>query len=167
MTRIALGEGATLDVARLIETDPTWKRFARDFVVAESGCWQWTGSLYAVGYGRFSTGGRWVTAHRWCYERLIGPVPPGLDLDHLCRNRPCVNPQHLDPVTRRENLLRGETIPARNSRKTHCPSGHAYTPENTRIYRSGRYCKACNRERCRIDSRDRRARERAARMVSA
>lgn len=111
-------------------------------------CWIWTGGTIGNGkqYGLFIVA--WpkkVVAHRWAYESLIGPVPPGLDLDHLCRNRACVNPWHLDPVTRKVNLNRGLHA---NSLKTHCPYGHPYSPENTLVTRRGsRECRTCRRER--------------------
>lgn len=120
-------------------------------------CWEWT-AYKLQGYGRFGVGGapknggRIVYAHRWSYEALVGPIPDGLQLDHLCRNRGCVNPDHLEPVTSRENTLRGESLWAINAQKTHCPQGHEYTPENT--YYGGRtgnsrYCRECNRQMCR------------------
>lgn len=76
-------------------------------------CWTWTAALADTGYGRFRTPGRTVFAHRWAYEQVIGPIPDGLQLDHLCRNTRCVNPWHLDPVTGRVNVRRG--IEARSS----------------------------------------------------
>lgn len=119
-----------------------------------NGCWIWTGARWRLGYGKFTEPGtqRRLAAHRWGYERLVGPVPSELQLDHLCRNPPCVNPHHLEPVTPRENVRRG-LVPivngAQNRAKTHCPRGHEYTPENT-YYRSGngtqrrgRNCRAC------------------------
>jgi len=88
--------------------------------------------------------GKNKVAHRISYELLKGDIPEGLDLDHLCRNRGCVNPDHLEPVTRKENLLRGNTIPAKHARKTHCPQGHEYTKGNTFISKSGsRHCRKC------------------------
>jgi len=72
-----------------------------------------------------------------------GPIPEGLDLDHLCRNRWCVNPEHVEPVTRRENLIRGQTTIAQNVSKTHCPAGHAYDETNTYYYRGMRQCRIC------------------------
>jgi hypothetical protein len=92
-------------------------------------------------------GGRVIGAHRFAYEWLVGPIPEGMELDHLCRNRGCVFPPHLEPVTHRENCLRAPGVASENVVKTHCPQGHEYTPENTRIIPStgGRLCKSCQR----------------------
>jgi hypothetical protein len=124
---------------------------ARFFAKVEeqpNGCWLWIGGLDRKGYGKFHvTKKREARAHRWCFEYVLGSIPEGLDLDHTCRNRRCVNPSHLEPVTRRVNLLRGETIPAAHARKTHCPQGHAYSPENTYLYRGMRQCVACRKTR--------------------
>lgn len=113
------------------------------------GCWKWTGTVAGVpGYGRIIVGDTRIYAHRWAYEQFIGLIPEELDLDHLCRNRLCVRPDHLEPVTRQVNLLRGITIPAANAAKTHCPQNHEYTPENTRVSkRNQRSCKTCARIR--------------------
>lgn len=112
-------------------------------------CWLWTAYIRHDGYGEFWVGGikRRVLAHRYSYELARGTIPDGLQLDHLCRTRKCVNPAHLEAVTQRENLLRGETIPARNAAKKACPAGHEYTKENTYRFRNMRLCKICNRER--------------------
>lgn len=109
------------------------------------GCWPWLGAKKAAGYGQFRrTRGGNIAAYRYAYELLRGPIPPGLALDHLCRNPNCVNPAHLEPVTRTVNTMRGDTIPARNAAKTHCKRGHPFTPENTYRKATGvRQCRAC------------------------
>jgi hypothetical protein len=108
-------------------------------------CWLWTAAIGHNGYGRFWFDGRHVRAHRFAYELLVGPIPEGMELDHLCRVRHCVNPAHLEIVEHRENMLRGDTIVALNSRKQACPRGHPFSPENTRVYRGRRHCRACAR----------------------
>ena len=113
-------------------------------------CWPWPGATNGVGYGVIGRGGKTGSntyVHRVMYEHLVGPIPAGLVLDHLCRNRICANPKHLQPVTHRTNLLRGEGISGTNARKTHCPQGHLYDIENTYTYPDGsRRCRACARE---------------------
>lgn len=114
------------------------------------GCWIWTGCSIPKGHGQIYHDGRMRPAHRVAYEQLVGPVSDDLDVDHLCRNPACVRPDHLEPVTRRENVLRGRGSSAQNARKTHCKRGHPFTPENTmtRIVRGRptRRCRACNYE---------------------
>lgn len=115
------------------------------------GCMEWGASKDGKGYGKFYLNGHLVPAHRFAYELVIGPIPEGLQLDHLCRNRACVRPDHLEPVTARENLLRGETLAARNAAKTHCDNGHPYNTENTYWHKPNRRkCRACSRERQRF-----------------
>lgn len=107
------------------------------------GCWLWTAFCDPDGYGKFAVGSRCVLAHRFAWELLVGPIPEGLTLDHVkargCEHRHCVNPGHLEPVTNRVNVLRGENA---NARKTHCKRGHpldeAYIPKN-----GSRQCRAC------------------------
>jgi hypothetical protein len=111
-------------------------------VLVGDGCWMWT-STVAGRYGQIRYKGRQYPAHRFMYEMMIGPIPDGLQLDHLCRNNLCVRPDHLEPVTCRENLRRGENS---NRRKTHCPQGHEYTLENTEMNQHSRRCKECRRE---------------------
>lgn len=109
-------------------------------------CWFWTGPQMPNGYGkhRVRPGAPERATHRIMYEHTIGPVPKGMQLDHLCRNRICCNPAHLEPVTGGINTLRQDHA---QRRKTHCPQGHDYTPDNT-IRRNGRrFCRACSRER--------------------
>jgi hypothetical protein len=112
----------------------------------DSGCWNWTGAVTNNGYGRFKLKGKTVVAHRAAYELLRAPIVAGLSLDHLCRNRLCVNPDHLEPVSMRTNVLRGETITARNAAKTHCNHGHSLSGENLFVRKDGRRrCRACER----------------------
>jgi hypothetical protein len=110
-------------------------------------CWPWALSLLSNGYGRLTRAGTTVMAHRWVYERLRGPIPDGLTLDHLCQVQECVNPDHLEPVTIRENILRGSGTSAHHARKTHCLRGHGFTPENTAHDGRGRICLECQRIR--------------------
>jgi hypothetical protein len=112
-------------------------------VEAPDGCWLWTGYSDAKGYGRLNFNGRPQKAHRAVYEALVGPIPDGLQLDHLCRVRGCVNPAHLEPVTLAENVRRG-LVGSINRQKTHCPRGHEYTVETTYTSSAGkRHCKVC------------------------
>lgn len=85
---------------------PSIDRFAEKVALTDSGCLEWIATRQRNGYGAFFDGTTTVRAHRWAYEYFVGPIPPGLEIDHLCRHRPCVNPEHLEPVTRAENLRR-------------------------------------------------------------
>jgi hypothetical protein len=138
---------------QLVRIPPVFLR-ELDYRWGTKGCWEWRGRL-SSGYGRvnyrrvpdnteFST-----TAHRLSYLVLVGDIKPGLTLDHLCRNRSCWRPDHLEPVTPRANTLRGESISAKNAAKTHCHAGHLLTAENLRpdlAVKGWRGCLECNRE---------------------
>lgn len=111
-------------------------------------CWLFTGSRAGRGkeYGKLTSYGRTMQAHRAMYELLVGPIPEGLTIDHLCRVKLCVRPDHLEPVTMRENLLRADGLAGTNARKTHCPQGHPYSGENLFITATGgRACRICGR----------------------
>ena len=127
----------------------------------EFGCRVWQGALDAGGYPIVWRGRRPARAHRVVYEREVGPVPEGKVLDHACRNRACVRPDHLEPVTHAENVRRSEGVSAIHGRKTHCDAGHPFSEENTRIKPDGgRVCRTCHRHR----ERDRFHRTRAPRL---
>lgn len=112
------------------------------------GCWEWKGFRNASGYGKFRDDGFSHQAHRWMLRAVGRPAPAFMETDHLCRNRGCVNPFHLDIVTRKENVLRGESPAAKHARKTHCPRGHEYNETNThRNAKNERRCRQCWRRK--------------------
>lgn len=120
-------------------------------MVDTNDCWLYAGSIDSLGYGKIHSTLNGKTkgyrAHRVTYETLIGPIPEGLVIDHLCRVRSCINPSHLEPVTARVNTLRGEGVLV-NKRKTRCPKGHPYTVENTAYNTMGwRLCRECEKNR--------------------
>lgn len=138
-------------------------------------CWLWTGALGGGGYALFGANGKRGMAHRWSYEHHVGPIPDGMEIDHVChtravragtceggddcQHRRCVNPAHLDVVTRVENVARGNG----HGRETHCPQGHPYNDENTYITPNGwRDCRRCINRRAREYRQRRRQRSRDA-----
>ena len=125
-----------------VSTDQFVRSFAIDHT---SGCWNWTAAVNKGGYGQFQH----ARAHRVVWESLVEPIPNGYVLDHLCCNPGCVNPDHLEPVTQRENVLRGKSPTAQNALKTHCPKGHPYDEANTYVIaqpgRIHRMCRTCGR----------------------
>lgn len=138
---------------------PIAERMARlSMPIPESGCIIWMGSINWGGYGRFApTPGRNTGAHRVAYELAKGPIPEGLQIDHKCRVRSCINPDHLEAVTFKENILRGVSPSAKHAKKTHCPNGHPYDRQTKRK----RWCQVCvnvkSRDWRRNQSRNRKA----------
>lgn len=147
------------------------KRFMERVEIRQNGCWGWAAGK-SRGYGAFydRSSKKQYPAHRWLYERARGPIADGMDLDHVCHNndpscsggascrhRSCVNPDHLEPVTRKVNLLRSSlTLTSQKAAKTHCVHGHEYTPENTKLAKNGtRHCRECNNKMQRDMKRDR------------
>jgi len=125
------------------------------------GCWEWDHSRLNNGYGKFGAGKKQYLAHRYAWELFRGPIPEDMQIDHLCRNRGCVNPDHMRVVTLKENVLAGIGITALNAKKTHCPQGHPYDAENTyRGVKGERKCRECNK----IYLRQRDARKREERL---
>ena len=111
-------------------------------------CWVWMGALAGGEYGRIYNCRKLHPAHRVAYELYRGSIPDGLELDHLCRNPWCVNPWHVEPVTHRENMLRGSTVAAYNTSKTMCPTGHLFNDRNMGLCMNGsRRCRACDASR--------------------
>lgn len=141
ITTVISGEGFLATLSR-DGRDALLRRFEK-YCLRSEGCWNWLGRPHSRGYGRLYVGGRALFAHRISYLLFVGPIPPGLHIDHLCRNRLCVNPAHLEPVTCAENIRRGEPGKARRE-LTHCKHGHAFDEANTyRRRNGGRGCKAC------------------------
>ena len=136
------------------------ERFMKSVEPGPGGCLLWVAGIGNSGCGNFYHDNRRTLAHRWLYEETHGPVPEGLELDHLCRVRNCVNPDHLEAVTHQVNTLRGVGASAKNATKTHCPQGHPYSPENTRTESGGR-------RRCRTCAAAAMARFHAKRMVAS
>jgi HNH endonuclease len=130
-------------------TQAEWVRFVGKLGRRRGGCWIWAGSRIPAGYGKFYFGRGQMYAHRVTYMLFVGDIPAGLHIDHLCRNPPCCNPAHLEPVTCAENVRRSPIHPAAiNAQKTECIRGHPLSGDNVQITTAGRSCRACNRANC-------------------
>jgi hypothetical protein len=126
----------------------SWERILSKIDIFDAaGCWRWRASKNRSGYGQVGVARKLYLAHRVVYEYCIGPIPKGLELDHLCRTRACVNPFHLEPVTQRENCLRGESFAAKHARKTACPNGHPFDAVDSRGQRICKQCQKAKRRR--------------------
>lgn len=150
------------------------ERFTKRVQKLDNGCWMWKGTVHRHGYGRFYIGqGAVVRAHRWAYETWVGPIPEGMQIDHLCHDphecpggfscphRRCVNPEHMGLVTMEENLRRRSS-----NFRTHCPKGHEYSGDNLYVTKAGsKQCVECNRVRAR--ERQRRLRREKMKEVAA
>lgn len=123
---------------RLRKPERFWSK-----VDASGDCWEWTAARQPSGHGRFYIDGKVQRAHRVAYELLVGPIPDGLHIDHLCLNTSCVNPDHLEPVTAGTNVLRGYGPTAMEARQTHCKHGHLFNASNTYWRGRKRQCREC------------------------
>lgn len=151
-TRTAEHQRKITEARRGKELKPAIERFMSHVKVTPGGCWKWIGATKPGGYGIFVIKKYGIqktyNAHRWSYEYHKGKIPEGLTIDHLCRVRNCVNPDHLEAVTMRENLMRGNGYTAKNARKTHCPRGHLLVPvpesRATKNRTTRRHCPKCD-----------------------
>ncbi|PSJ29819.1 HNH endonuclease [Streptosporangium nondiastaticum] len=141
-----------------------WPDRFLDKVTRTAGCWTWTGSVKPNGYGQFRVGKRVRTAHRVAYELAHGEIPDGLVIDHLCRRRDCVRPDHLEAVTQRINVRRGISSAAHRARQTHCCRGHAFDAANTYVAPNG--TRKCRRCRATAQDRARRRRQEVTRVLA-
>jgi hypothetical protein len=128
------------------------ERLAEKFQINhETGCYEWTGALMPNGYGEIGRGAGYVYAHRAVLELFVNPIPEGMSVDHLCRNRKCINPDHLEVVTIKVNTLRGIGPATQKKAQTHCKNGHEFTPKNTYVKPNGcRDCRICKNERKKV-----------------
>lgn len=115
----------------------------------DDGCMVWSGALQSKGYGQIKINKKMVFVHRYSYGLNVGPIPDGLVIDHLCRNRACVRPDHLEAVTGRENVMRGEGLAPSKAAQTSCANGHEFTEANTYRWKTERGCRECRKENTR------------------
>lgn len=141
MCRRCAAKKASETATEIATSELTSERILRQSKRDENGCWTWFGYKYGNGYAAISVNGKQRLAHRVSYETFVAPLQAGLVLDHLCRNKGCVNPAHLEQVTTRTNT--------RRAMREACINGHEFTPENTWIHDGKRYCRECRRRRCR------------------
>ena len=134
------GPYVRVETEPIVLTDRHWAKVSKD----SDGCWRWIGYCDRRGYGKVQFRGRGYVAHRLFYTAIVGPTT--LPLDHLCRTRNCVNPDHLEPVGHSVNVQRGRAG-ERQRQRTHCPQGHPYSGDNLLVYPSGRSCRQCMRDR--------------------
>jgi len=136
------------NTARLFRGLGLWNKLPSlaDRIDASGDCWEWMGPQTVRGYGQVGIDAKKVFVHRFVWESLVGPIPAGLQIDHLCRNIICCNPDHLEVVTLKENCRRGYSPAAKHGRKTHCPQGHPYSGDNLYVGPKGnRKCRQCSR----------------------
>lgn len=126
------------------------EKFLSRIEINEMGCWIWKAGKTSCGYGAFYENGKQIASHRYSYTKAKGGIPEKMDIDHLCRNRACCNPEHLEAVTRKANLERGLTLIAGNLLKTHCPRGHEYSKDNLIKSKKNRDCRICNLNRSKL-----------------
>jgi hypothetical protein len=125
----------------------TVEKILAKHVDATSGCWEWKARKDKDGYGRTTIQRKTYQAHRVVFAALVGPIPEGMTIDHLCKNKACVNPDHMEVTTVKVNVLRSDNICSLNARKTHCPRGHPLSGENLYLYPAGgRGCRQCQRD---------------------
>jgi hypothetical protein len=149
------------------------KKFESKYVITAAGCWEWQGKLSKFGYGNFYIRGKTFRAHRYSYSAFVEPVPSDLVVDHLCKNKCCVNPSHLESVTQYENIIRGNSVVVQYIGTDKCINGHVYTPDNTAMRKDTKFnvrkCLTCRRDYSREYQRrhaeSRKAKRRAKRSV--